>query len=248
MDDALRTELLRRVEKEQIARKTMDHEGMREADGENLPWLKAMVAEHGWPGASLVGADGAHAAWLLVQHAVADIAFMRQCLDLMTAAVEAGEASRRDLAYLTDRVLLHEGEPQVYGTQVTRRGGKWVPNTLRDPDGVDERRAAVGMEPLAEYLARFVDFPHASRLRCSQCKTWTPYEPPDVGESVTVTCAGCGCEMTISESAQRMPGAALPVECPDCGASAPFVPPGPGQQATFTCPHCGKETTVTFKG
>ena len=69
MDEELRSELFRRMEKDQVARKAMDHEGMREADGENLPWLRAVIAEHGWPGASLVGKDGANAAWLLVQPA-----------------------------------------------------------------------------------------------------------------------------------------------------------------------------------
>ncbi len=58
MDEQLRAELLRRVEKDQVARKALDLDGMREADSENLPWLKGVVAAHGWPGASLVGSDG----------------------------------------------------------------------------------------------------------------------------------------------------------------------------------------------
>jgi hypothetical protein len=57
MDDGLRAELLRRVEKDQVARKALDPDAMREADGENLPWLRSVIAAHGWPGASLVGAE-----------------------------------------------------------------------------------------------------------------------------------------------------------------------------------------------
>lgn len=34
MDDGLRAELLRRMEKDQVARKALDHDGMREADRE----------------------------------------------------------------------------------------------------------------------------------------------------------------------------------------------------------------------
>jgi hypothetical protein len=199
MDEALRTELLRRVETDQIARKALDLDGMREADGENLPWLKEVVAEHGWPGASLVGADGAHAAWLLAQHADADPAFQRRCLDLMTAAVEAGEATVRELAYLTDRVLLAEKQPQVYGTQVTRRDGQVVPLDLHDPDGLDARRAAVGLEPFAEYALLF-DHPRREgpRLKCPGCGAWAPFESPDAGEPVTVACPECGKETTIT--------------------------------------------------
>jgi hypothetical protein len=192
MDDGLRAELLRRVEKDQAARKSLDSDAMREADGENLPWLKEVVAAHGWPGASLVGTDGAHAAWLLAQHADADPAFQRQCLGLIGAAVEAGEASLLEYAYLTDRVLLAEGRSQVYGTQVTRRDDAWVPRDLRDPELVDERRAAAGLEPLAEYLRRFGDSPPpASRLRCPGCGAWVPFETPEGDAPVTVTCPEC---------------------------------------------------------
>jgi hypothetical protein len=197
MDDGLRAELLRRVEKDQVARKALDTDAMLEADGENLPWLKEVVAAHGWPGASLVGTDGAHAAWLLAQHADADPAFQRQCLGLIGAAVEAGEASLLEYAYLTDRVLLAEGRPQVYGTQVTRRDGAWVPRDLRDPELVDERRTATGLEPLAEYLERFGDYPpQASRLRCPGCGAWVPFETPEGDAPVTVTCPECARKTT----------------------------------------------------
>ena len=197
MDDGLRAELLRRVEKDQVARQALDADGMREADGENLPWLKEVVAAHGWPGASLVGTDGAHAAWLLTQHADAEPAFQRQCLGLIGAAVEAGEASLLEYAYLTDRVLLAEGRSQVYGTQVTRSGGAYVPRDLRDPELVDERRAAAGLEPLAEYLERFGEYPvRASRLRCPGCGAWVPFGTPEGDEPVTVTCPECARETT----------------------------------------------------
>lgn len=132
-DEALRAELLRRVEKDQVARKALDFEAMQAVDAENLPWLKQVVFERGWPGSSLVGVDGAHAMWLMVQHATDDLPFMRHCLDLLTAAVAAGEASVTDQAFLTDRVLLFEGGQQVYGTQMTRRGGKWTPVELPAP-------------------------------------------------------------------------------------------------------------------
>jgi hypothetical protein len=89
MDEALRAELLRRMRLDQDARLAEDSSRYSEVDAENLPWLKELVAERGWPGSSLVGVDGAHAMWLLVQHATADLAFMRQCLDLLTAPGES---------------------------------------------------------------------------------------------------------------------------------------------------------------
>jgi len=123
---------------------------IKKADRENTERLGAVIEKHGWPAISLVGKDGSHAAWLLVQHADADPKFQRTCLDLM-AKLPKAEVSQTDLAYLTDRVLLVEGKKQIYGTQFNFSDGKWEPRPLEDPTSVDKRRAEVGLQPLAEY-------------------------------------------------------------------------------------------------
>jgi uncharacterized protein DUF6624 len=124
---------------------------VKKADQENTKRLSDIIDEHGWPANSLVGRDGSHAAWLLVQHADADLKLQRKCLDLM-AKLPKAEVSQTDLAYLTDRVLLAEGKKQIYGTQFTSSGGKWEPRPLEDAANVDKRRAKVGLQPLAEYV------------------------------------------------------------------------------------------------
>lgn len=121
-------------------------------DSLNTAWLKGIIAERGWPTASAVGEEGAHDAWLLVQHADRDPAFQREVLALMEAAVAEGEASGSDFAYLTDRVRVAAGEAQVYGTQIKVVEGEPVPLEMEDAAGVDARRAAVGLPPLADYL------------------------------------------------------------------------------------------------
>jgi len=121
-------------------------------DARNTIRLQEIVDETGWPTYSQVGIDAGDAAWLLVQHADANPEFQRSCLDLMTA-LPRDEMSQVNLAYLTDRVLLAEGKPQVYGSQFVVRDGKWVPLRLGDEENVDARRAEVGMPPLAEYAA-----------------------------------------------------------------------------------------------
>lgn len=112
----LRQELLRRREVDQAPRRrplpNPSIEEMRAIAAENAEWLKGVIAEHGWLGRRLVGADGADAAWLLVQHVENDIEFQRRCLELIEAAVEVGDASPRNAAYLTDRILIQEGKPQ----------------------------------------------------------------------------------------------------------------------------------------
>jgi hypothetical protein len=103
--------------------------------------IRGIVQAHGWPGRSLVGDDGASAAWLVVQHMDYDTDFQRSCLDLMQEAFAAGEVRPRDFAYLTDRVLSHEGKRQMYGTQ-----GSGVTSPA-DEARVDANRAAIGLPP-----------------------------------------------------------------------------------------------------
>lgn len=62
------------------------------------------------------------------------------------------EVAKIDLAYLTDRVLLAEGKPQIYGTQIEVRDGRWQPCQVEDPDNLDCRRQESGLSPIVEYI------------------------------------------------------------------------------------------------
>lgn len=124
-----------------------------QADADNTAWLRGVIDATGWPTVDRVGDDGADAAWLLAQHADADPVFQRRCLQLMTDQVERGQASPALLAYLVDHVAIQEGRPQTYGTQHDWRDGVAVPKPIRDPEGVDLRRAEVGLLPLADTTA-----------------------------------------------------------------------------------------------
>jgi hypothetical protein len=63
-----------------------------------------------------------------------------------------------NLAYLTDRVLVAQKKPQRYGTQARPEGGKMVPFPIEDEAKVDERRAELGLAPLADYLKQMESF------------------------------------------------------------------------------------------
>lgn len=164
-DPALREELLAMMAEDQAVRTGVAPPGddrtpeelfaaWDRVDAEHAARMAEILDAHGWPGWSLVGKDGSTAAWVLVQHADLRPELQRRALDLLEDAVAAGDASPGDLAYLTDRVRVADGQPQVYGTQwETDASGSLVPRTpIEDPATVDERRAAAGLDSLDAYL------------------------------------------------------------------------------------------------
>ncbi|SDS37454.1 hypothetical protein SAMN04488543_1609 [Friedmanniella luteola] len=152
-DPRLRTELLAMLAADQEDRQG-DGQGGVGGDQERTERLRDIVDERGWPTQTLVGDDGATAAWVIAQHSDLDPAFQREVLALMRPAVAAGEADPGDLAYLVDRVAANAGQPQTYGTQTgCSDDGEPQRPPLTDPERVDQLRAEAGLPPLAEYLA-----------------------------------------------------------------------------------------------
>ena len=111
-----------------------------------------------WPGLRWVGADGADAAWLLVQHADRSNEERRGWLPLLRQAVEFGDADPRHLATLADRVAAVAGEQQQYGSIVmlAEDGEPEFPLPVADAGTLEARRAEIGLPTLAAeapYLA-----------------------------------------------------------------------------------------------
>ena len=127
---------------------------MQEIHERNAARLETIVGDHGWPGKSLVGEDGAEAAWLILQHAISRPDLMRAYLPLLEKAANDGEIPRANVAYLTDRICFFEGRLQMYGTHYDLDDeGRRTAYALEDASLVNERRAAVGL-PLLQAEVR----------------------------------------------------------------------------------------------
>jgi hypothetical protein len=85
--------------------------------------LVQILDSYGWPGRSLVGEDGAAAAWTLALHTMPDPDILRRGLTLMRDAAAAGEVEPWQVGFLVDRVSLVERNVQVYGTTICRKMG-----------------------------------------------------------------------------------------------------------------------------
>ena len=128
---------------------------MHERDLVNRVKIRAILDTCGWVGPEIVGPEASSTLFLVIQHA--DTATQQKYLPLMRVAVREKKAQPSHLALLEDRVALAEGRRQIYGSQLwgdSKDGHLYVP-LLEDPDHVDERRAAVGLGTMAEYLKRW---------------------------------------------------------------------------------------------
>lgn len=122
----------------------------------NAQWLKGALDKVGWFDISRYGEEASQAAWLLIQHSDHDLAWQNSMLAVLAPRVRSGDMQAKYYAYLVDRVAVNEKRPQVYGTQGSCTGpGNWQPFELVEPKGLDTRRQSVGLEPIAQYRARF---------------------------------------------------------------------------------------------
>jgi hypothetical protein len=129
------------------------HPRMRAVHDRHAARLARIMADHGWPGVPQVGPEGAEAAWLIVQHAIAQPTLQRRALDALRAAAARGEVPAVYAVMLEDRIRTFEGKPQRYGTQFDwNASAELCPLPIEDPVGLDERRRAVGLRPLAEEI------------------------------------------------------------------------------------------------
>jgi hypothetical protein len=167
MNQELRQTLLRMEEEDERVRAELAATGelfagyasrMEEVHRRNAHALAAIIEQHGWPGKSLVGEDGAHAAWLVLQHAIGFPELQRKSLPMLWEAIARGEIEPAHAAYLEDRIRYFERRPQLYGTQFDwNEDGVLVPWQIEEPERVDELRRSVGLEPLAERAAKMTE-------------------------------------------------------------------------------------------
>jgi hypothetical protein len=125
---------------------------MAQQDHANTEWLKKLVDAEGWPTISAHGKEASQSAWLLVQHADADPPFQLKALRLMEPLAKAGEVDKSNYAYLYDRVMLKITGKQRYGTQMTCRAGKRLPQPLESDSALNSRRVEAGLPTMLEYL------------------------------------------------------------------------------------------------
>jgi hypothetical protein len=121
-------------------------------DSINLIKVEKILNEYGWLGSDIVGEEGNSTLFLVIQHS--NTQTQLKYLPMLREAVKNGKAKASDLALMEDRVLLAQGQKQIYGSQIgiDMKTNEYLLSPMIDPDNVDKRRAEVGLMPLSEYL------------------------------------------------------------------------------------------------
>lgn len=158
--DAVREELARLGAEDQEVRQdlspgrmqdTVFAKSMLRGDSLRSARLQAIVAECGWPDSLRAGGEAAGAAFLILQHSPMH-EFQEQMLPVLETHAAAGSVPRSDAAMLIDRVLMHQGVPQRYGTQFTMEEGRLVLHPVENEASLDERRSTMELPSMEEYI------------------------------------------------------------------------------------------------
>jgi hypothetical protein len=129
------------------------NEKMKELHNRNAKILSHIIDTIGYPTIDKVGKEANEATWLVIQHSIGQPEFMKKSAELLKSAVNENKADPKSLAYLTDRIAVLEGNPQLYGTQFDwDEHGNLSPNPFDDLNTVNKRRKSIGLNTLEEQI------------------------------------------------------------------------------------------------
>ncbi len=129
---------------------------MERVDSLNQTMVFGILDNDGWP--SNLSDKANRAIWIVIDHS--DLTSRSKYLSFVRAKADEGILDKSDYAMLNDRVLMEEGKPQVYGTQIKMAAtfdGEDMAMQLylwpvENPDALDSLRRSVGLSPIEEYL------------------------------------------------------------------------------------------------
>lgn len=128
-------------------------------DAPNTKRLEAIFAQIGFPNTAKVGKDGLEAFMLVLQHAPTDDLRVK-CLKPITKAFKNKEIPPMAYANFVDRLRLHQGKKQLYGSGFDLKNGKMVMSPTEDMKNLAKRRARIGLPTLEEYMKAMSEIYH----------------------------------------------------------------------------------------
>ena len=126
-----------------------DFAKLAKEDHRNQELVISIIEKCGMPTLEEVNELQMNAIWLGLQHT--NKKYRKKYFPQVEEAVNRGDLTKSQYALMKDRILMDEGKPQLYGSQI--KNGKLY--KLESPETVNERRKEMGLEPIEDYLKYF---------------------------------------------------------------------------------------------
>ncbi|MEQ9167431.1 MAG: hypothetical protein RLO12_14335, partial [Fulvivirga sp.] len=150
----VRSLLLFAGERDQEVRQGGLSSDAQKVDRENQELLLSIFQCCGSIAIERAGNDVAQAAFLILQHASHEMRL--EYFEVFESWAKEGIIKASTLALMVDRMRMHEGQPQLFGSQITsNEKGEQVFYEIDNLEKVRARRDSLFMEPLEDYVARF---------------------------------------------------------------------------------------------
>jgi len=150
VDCSKKLQILNEVyESDQRIRKSNELIKYAKEDHRNQELVISIIEKCGMPTLKEANYKQMDAIWLGIQHSNKKI--RKKYFPQIEKAVENGDLSKQQYALMKDRMLMDEGKPQIYGSQI--KNGKLY--KLENPETVNERRKKMGMGTIEDYLKYF---------------------------------------------------------------------------------------------
>ncbi|MFZ1807033.1 MAG: DUF6624 domain-containing protein [Cyclobacteriaceae bacterium] len=117
---------------------------IRNFDSLALIKVENIISTYGWLGKSKIGELANTTLFIVIQHAQ-DNSIREKFYPLLEESVSKGESRGTDLATMKDRILIQNGQPQIYGTQ-TDQLGRLLP--VEDRKELNKKRRQMGLKKI----------------------------------------------------------------------------------------------------
>lgn len=130
---------------------------MHNTDQENQAVIYKLLDEQGWPDNLSPLAN--QAIFLVVDHG--NITDQQKYFPLIEQQVKKGNLDKSSCMTLYDRILMHTGKKQIYGTQTVSYTDKQTGDQVfylwpvENPSRLDSLRKAINLPPIEQYLEVF---------------------------------------------------------------------------------------------
>ncbi|MEQ9297063.1 MAG: hypothetical protein RIF33_00795 [Cyclobacteriaceae bacterium] len=106
--------------------------------------VTAILDKHGWLGQNQIGEIANRAIFLVIQHAPNN-SIRKMYFSLLEASARNGESELSAMATMKDRILVQDGELQIYGTQSRMVNGELELFPIENIDNINALRKQVGL-------------------------------------------------------------------------------------------------------